>query len=240
MNIGICVIATRKYKQFVQPLIEGLDKYFLARHKLTLFLFTDEEGQYFSKIRLSVKQIIIPPYKFPLATLYRYKTFNENSDHFKDMDYLFYTDVDMGYVSEVGQEILVPNLLCVHHPGYYTSKGWGSDNNPRTSLSYLPNEQRRNYYAGGFQGGKTDAYLRACHILDVRIRDDEHRGVMAEWHDETHWNWLLNSGATDLKHQAFGPEYCMVEEMSLRKQWGISHLKPRIIALAKDHKAIRE
>jgi len=70
-----------------------------------------------------------------------------------------------------------------------------------------------------------------------KIEDDEKRGVRAIHNDESHWNKLLS------EHKSFkilDSGYCMVEQQELRQQWGISHLTPKIIALAKDHKTIRE
>ena len=40
-QIGLLVVATGKYIQFVQPLIESAEHYFLPTHKRTYFIFTD-------------------------------------------------------------------------------------------------------------------------------------------------------------------------------------------------------
>lgn len=233
-KIGILLIATNKYKQFVNPLITALDKYFLPNHQLSVFLFTDEMHYKFNASeRISILITQIPPYKFPFATLYRYKIFADNSNLFNLCDYLFYMDVDMDIVAPVGDEILAP-LTAVRHPGFYNGGGsWGND--PK-STAYTKPENRKHYYAGGFQGGSKNYYLSVVCLLADRIAADEENEIMAQWHDETHWNWYL---ANNPVFKELSPEYCMVEQQHLRQDWGIDHLEPKIIALAKDHAELR-
>lgn len=239
MKIGILIIATNKYKQFVQPLIDSAKENLFPGHQVTFHLFTDDVSiNYEGNDRIQIKKYLIPSYKFPLATLYRYKIFTDHRSHITD-DFTFYTDVDMRFDNPVGDELLVPALVAVHHPGFYISKGWGSGGCSTESLAYLPTEKRINYCAGGFQGGKNFLYMEACAILASRIADDEARNVMAEWHDETHWNWLLNNGTCLMPIKMFSPEYCMVEQQDLREKWGIANLVPRIVALKKNHEEIR-
>lgn len=252
LNIGVLLIATGKYKQFVRSIIEGAGTYFLPDHNLTFCLFSDQEynihysegNKYFNGTylphRTDAKSFIIPPYKFPQATLYRYKIFHEHREQLKKCDYLFYMDVDMAVVDTVGDEILGSDLTAVLHPGYYANNGWGSPNNRQESKSFVPIEYRKAYYAGGFQGGTAQEYLTACATLSHTVEADEAVGIMAEWHDETHWNFYTNYRRIESPSVVLGPAYCMVEQQHLRKLWGIDHLSPKIIALAKDHKALRE
>lgn len=238
-QIGLLLIATNKYKQFVQPLIDGIEKHFLKNHNVNIFLFTDEIGNYRAE-RKNIIQSSIPSYKFPFASLYRYKIFDEHKELLNKMDYLFYLDVDMAIVGEVGDEIFGEGLTAVYHPGYYKSAGWGSPNVDERSQAFVPLEHRKSYFAGGFNGGRTDRYLTVCAILKARIELDEKNGVMAEWHDESHLNALLNNNNNPLFiPNQLTPSYCMVEQQSLRELWGIDHLEPKIIALNKNHKELR-
>lgn len=236
ITVGILLIATNKYKHFVQPLIYDLGKNFFKGHVVTIFLFTDDLNEgYFHDGNFGLKYFKIPSYKFPEVTLYRYKTFlSHGIDIYKDCTHLFYLDVDMGIVAPVGEEIL-GDIVAVRHPGFFNGGGsWGND---PASLSYTDPDKRKHYYAGGFQGGSHDHFLAVADQLRARIQTDEENGIMAEWHDETHWNWYLanNPGFKELT-----PEYCMVEQQHLREQWGIAHFQPKIIALAKNHDELRK
>lgn len=233
--VGILLIATNKYKQFVQPLIDSLNENFLTDRELIVFLFTDfPELPLNSSNRLTIKKYKIPNYKFPEATLYRYKIFTHlGSEIYQGCSHLFYMDVDMKVVAPVGEEIL-DFLVATRHPGFYNGGGsWG--NNPE-STSYTSPGNRRRYYAGGFQGGELATFLTVMYLLDKRIDIDKANGVMAEWHDETHWNKYLadSDGFKELT-----PDYCMVEQKELRQQWGIDHFEPKILALEKNLEEIR-
>ena len=85
------------------------------------------------------------------------------------------------------------------------------------------------YYAGGFQGGKTDIYLKACETMASDIETDEKNGVMAVWHDESHWNQYLYLH----EHKELSPSYCYPES------WKLPFPK-KLLALDKNHADIRK
>lgn len=233
MKISICLIATGNYTVFVQPLIDSIKQYMLLNHTIEINLFTDNiDKVYVGSTRVPILKHEIPSYKFPYATLYRYNIIT--SIDYK-CDYLYYLDVDYLIVSPIDEEFL-GDIVAVHHPGYYISKkgSWGTD---KLSTSYTFSKFRENYYCGGTQGGRYEYYYNMCQRLARDIKDDEDRGVMAEWHDETHFNRFL-SEYKDFK--ALTPEYCSPEEPYLRELWGISNLTPKILALAKDHDKLRK
>ena len=41
-NIGILLVATNKYKQFVSPLVDTIKEYFLVDDDVTIFLFSED------------------------------------------------------------------------------------------------------------------------------------------------------------------------------------------------------
>lgn len=202
-----------------------------------IVLFTDQH--LYIDSRISINHYIIPEYKFPEATLYRYKIFGKQSIALREkFSHLLYMDVDMGIEKKIGEEFIVDGLVAVRHPGTYATDRWGSPNNPKESTSWFPEEKRKHYYCGGVQGGATVKYLVACDILSENIAEDEKNKVMAEWHDETHWNKYVHyerpGTVTELS-----PSYCMPEPILFRKNWGLSEFEPKIIALEKNHKEIR-
>lgn len=240
MRITLLLIATRNYKPFVAPLLDGVQKHFFPNDEVNVIIFTDEVSylENFQKPenrgRLNIGLVQIRALGFPEATLYRYKIFSTLNKEIVG-DYCFYMDVDMKLVADVGREIL-GSLVAVRHPAFY-NRGWGSPNCDERSTGFVPKKQWFNYVAGGFQGGKTESYLHACGVLARHIEQDEKIGVLAEWHDETHWNWLLKN--TPIKPKYLDSGYCMVEEEERRIKWGINHLEPKIIALTKNHAEIR-
>lgn len=241
LNIGLCVITTRKYKQFFPQLLEGVKKHFLPNHKINVFLFTDAYIGCDSDDRVSIEQILIPDYAFPYATLYRYKIFHEHKIYLRKENYIFYCDCDMSFVNTVSDEILGNGLTVVYHPGFYSKRDvvghWGSNGISEDSLAYVSPEKRIGYAAGGFNGGIGIDFLNMSRVLSARIAADEAMGVMAIYHDESHLNWFIKRFPVNIKY--LDPSYCLVEQKHLREAWGISNLPERIIALSKNHNEIR-
>lgn len=238
LKIGIYLICTGKYDIFLQPLIDSLDKHFFKNDEIIIYLFWDKNYE----VRLPDRFLVVyTPTKhkpFPAPTLFRYKNLLSISDKIK-CDYIFYSDVDMLFVGDVDREIL-PHvdsncpLVATLHPGFYN--GGGSWETREASNSFVPIEKRIKYYAGGFQGGETKAYLETVKLMSDKIDADGVNGIIPIWHDETVWNCLLSSLEN---FKVLTPEYCMVEQVNLRELWGINHFIPKIIALKKIHSEIR-
>lgn len=237
MTIGLLLIATGKYDVFLQPLIDSLASHFFVNNSINLYLFHDKSNYNLNlSCRFSVTSIPTPHKQFPYPTLYRYKYFSGAAQKIQ-CDYLFYIDVDMKLVYDVGEEIMPSEndggLVAVGHPGFW--KSGGSWCNLITSTAYTPENNRIKYCAGGFQGGETKSYLSACAEMAANIQSDEDKGIIVEWHDEMHWNKYLSTR----KYKLLTPEYCMIEEIEPREKFGISNFAPKIIALKKNHDLLR-
>lgn len=222
MKVGILIISTGRYDVFVGPLLESINKYFLKGHEKQIYHFSDQ---------YNVDNFFVPRLPFPGPTLYRYKWFSQYRQAI-DADVLYYLDVDMRIVAPVGDEILPDEtgLIATRHPGFWNG-GWGDASTTKRSLAYVPKADRRGYYCGGFQGGTRHAYLDAAAEMAKNIAADEKKGVVAHWHDESHWNKYL----TTHPFKELSPSYCFPEA-----EWaqGLPFEK-KIVALDKDHKTLR-
>lgn len=237
-SVGLMLIATRKYKQFLWDIVDQAKKYFFPDHPVTIFTFTDEPFAIRGDHRVKIENFQIPPLQFPYATLYRYRIFDEHIHALSRMAYLFYSDVDMAFVDYITQDILCDGLTVVRHPGFYISNGWGSPNVDTRSTAFVDKRNRTGYVAGGFQGGRTYDFMAMSRKLQFNIEKDEELGIMAEYHDESHLNAYLKNEYKGLTLYLM-PDYCMVEQTNLRKKWNINFLEPKVIALAKNHAEIR-
>ena len=43
MKVGLLIIATNKYTQFLTPLVKSADEHFLPNQEVTYFIFTNKE-----------------------------------------------------------------------------------------------------------------------------------------------------------------------------------------------------
>ena len=227
MKIGLLVIATGKYTQFVPPLYKSVKKHFMKNHEVKMFVFTDgriPENE--DIIRVEQEHL-----GWPHATLKRYHIFDKNKEILSEMDYLFYCDADMRFVSDVGDEILPDNetgLVGTEHPGFYGGRR-GTFENRIESTAYVSNEEFGSYFAGGFNGGTSEAFLKMSRTIKERIDKDLEKDIIAIWHDESQMNRYF----MDNKPKMLNPSYCYPES------WNIPFEK-KLLALDKNHNQIRK
>ena len=230
MKICILTIATNKYIQFVERLLDNIEENFLNGHEIECLLFTDHEVESSDNVR--VCQIKHEPW--PMPTLKRYNYFVKEKEFISKFDYCFYFDVDMGVVDKVGDEVL-SDLVATMHPyqSFYPKEQRSYDRNPQ-SLAYVPvGEEGEHYYAGGFNGGSTKRFLEMSEVLADRVTKDLENDVIALWHDESQMNRYLIDNPPTL---SLTPSYCFAEEQMDNSQYPY---EPKIIALKKNHDELR-
>ena len=230
MKICILTIATNKYIQFVERLLDNIEENFLNGHEIQCLLFTDHEVETSDNVR--VCQIDHEPW--PMPTLKRYNYFIKENEFISQFDYCFYFDVDMGLVDKVGDEVL-SDLVATMHPyqSFYPKEERSYDRNEK-SLAYVPvGEEGELYYAGGFNGGSTKRFLEMAEVLSDRVTKDLENGVIALWHDESQMNRYLIDNPPTL---SLTPSYCFAEEHMGNSSYPY---EPKIIALKKNHNELR-
>lgn len=230
MKICILTIATNKYIQFVERLLDNIEENFLNGHEIRCLLFTDHEVETSDNVR--VCQIDHEPW--PMPTLKRFNYFMKEKDWILEHDYCYYLDVDMGIVDKVGDEVL-SDLVATMHPyqSFYPKQDRTYDRNPK-SLAYVPvGEEPDNYYAGGFNGGSTKRFLEMAEVLADRVTNDLENDVIALWHDESQMNRYLIDNPPTL---SLTPSYCFAEEHMGNPNYPY---EPKIIALKKNHNELR-
>ena len=226
-KIGLLVIATNKYIHFLNNLLYTADLYFCKDSDVTFFIFTNKKIEINNNI--SHKIINVEHKPWPWMTLGRYKIFTDAADQLSSMDYLFYCDADMKFVSKVGLEIL-GDRVATQHPGYVNTRGT-PETNPK-SLAYIRNDEHMIYFAGGFNGGTATEFLKMSKTLSNNIEIDFNNNIIAIWHDESHINrYFIDNPPTKILDFS----YCYPESwLNLYPQ----HTQ-KIIALNKDHASIR-
>lgn len=227
-RIALCMIATGKYKQFLPRVIDSADRHFCPGHKRTFLVFTDTyQFDLDHKTVAEVRAIWRDHLPWPLPTLLRYHTFLTAGPMLNDFDFVFYVDVDMEFVRPVGNEIL-GDLVATLHPGYEKSprSGFTYETNPR-STAFIRLAEGSGYCCGGFQGGGV-GYKAAIRRMADNIGIDLSQNIVAEWHDEAHWNrYLIDWPPTII----LPPDYCALP--------GTRDQTAKIIALDKNHAEMR-
>jgi histo-blood group ABO system transferase len=231
MKIALLVIATNKYTQFTHPLWESVQKYFLKGHDVDMFVFTNNTDNPKGTIR--VEQEHKP---FPYPTLMRYHIFTKNKNLYKDYDAHFYCDADMLFLDNVGDEVLSDTVVTLH-PGYYKKprQMFTYETRPASTAYVAPN-QGKYYFAGGFNGGFK--YLEVAQDITKMIDEDAKKDIVAVWHDESYMNRYFIDNKPSL---ILDPSYCYPDIKDQRRiqEWGLQKLKPKLMALDKNHKEVR-
>lgn len=224
-KIGLLIIATNKYIRFLEPLLKSADDYFLPNQDVTYFVFTNQNIDISSN--RNIIKIDTDHKEWPWMTLGRYKIFSNNSDILSKMDYLYYCDADMKFVNIVGDEIL-DDRVATQHPGYYGRRGT-PEVDPRSLACVYPHEEMQ-YFAGGFNGGNSEEYLKMSKKLSDNIDIDYSNGIIAVWHDESHMNrYFIDNKPTKI----LDPSYCCNEG------WLDCPFGRRLLALDKNHSEVR-
>ena len=217
-NVGLLIMATGRYVNFVQPLIDSADKYFCKNHNVTYFVFTDGK----LKNADNVEVIYQARLGWPYDTMMRYNVYYNARDAFSEQDYLFALDADMLFVDFVGDEILSDRVATLH-PGFINKRG-SYETSIFSTACVFPNEGKY-YFAGGFYGGSTKDFLNIALTNLTNINTDLSKGIIAVWHDESHWNrYCINHPPTLI----LTPSYCYPES------WDLNYPK-KILALDKNH-----
>jgi len=223
-KIGLLIIATNRYIEFLGPLLKSADKFFLKNHEVTYFVFTNQNIDIKTSRKISAIEIEHKPW--PWMTLGRYKIFSDNSDILSEMDYLYYCDVDMLFVDDVGDEI-IGDRVATHHCGFYLERGT-PETNPE-SFAFVKQDEYMVYLAGGFNGGTSEEYLKMSNQLSKNIIKDYSNNIIAIWHDESHMNRYFIDNKPSI---ILDPGYCYHEGSN-------RPFKKRLLALIKNHADVR-
>ena len=223
MKICILTIATNKYIQFVERLLDDIEKYFLNGHEIQCLLFTDHEVETSDNVKVSQ----IGHNSWPEPALKKYNYINSQSEYLKDFDYLYLFDADVGIVNKVGDEV-IQDLVGVLHPyKILESKKTYPYEKRKESTAYVSDENHNKYYAAAFVGGKSENFLQMAKVISQRVEEDERNGIVAKWHDESHLNKYFNENSPF----ELSPSYMFPEELINHPQYPY---EPKIVALKKE------
>jgi hypothetical protein len=238
----VCICLNEPYWQFVSPMIESARKFFLKGHDVDFILWSDMPEDY----KVDAKVIPTEPFAWPTPTLKRYHLFLREEELLKEYDFIYYIDADMKFVSSVGDEVLPSRgIMGAVHPMYYTRKEYTPPYEPNEkSTAFIPRPgrvievggQKRFqplYFAGGFQGGRTEEFIDAMKVMKGMIDADFiENDYIAIWNDESYWNKYLFLNPPTV---VLDPSYVYPDSLNrqyYQKVWGRNYV-PKLITITK-------
>jgi len=215
-RIGLLVMATGKYIEFVNPLLDSADDYFCKKHEVTYYIFTD--GQLAP--RKNVVLIKQEQMGWPYDTMMRFAVYNNHKEQFADCDYLFSCDADMLFADHVGCEMFGDRIATLQPNYLFDAKPY--ERNP-LSTACINRSEGTDYFAGGFYGANKEEFFKLIQTIADNICIDLARGYIAINNDESHLNRYFIDHKPDV---ILSPSYCHFED------WRSPYTK-KIIALVK-------
>lgn len=215
MRIGILYICTGKYDIFWKGFYLSAERYFMNSSPYTreYYVFTDSISLYGEEENKHIHKIKQQNLGWPDNTLKRFHVFLKIKQQLEqETDYLFFCNANLLFKSPVDSEILPSNdsngLVGTLHPGFYESSNKEFTYERRmNSSAYIPEGIGEYYYAGGFSGGCTKAYLQLCETIKSWIDIDESNNIVAIWHDESQINkYFINNPPYTLSPAYLYPE----------------------------------
>lgn len=214
MKIGILTIATGKYSIYLPGLIESCENLFLSDYEKKYFIYTDSDLDSLGKFEGSEKATIIHQEKlgWPYDSMMRFHMFDAFKDVIGEMDYVFFMNANMKVTSVVDESILPKENQCgivvTEHPGYYKKLTFPHEDRAISEFYVNPNE-RKIYFQGCFNGGRSQEFLKMSGILKTKMDRDLSKSIIPAWHDESALNWyLINKDPLILPPVYAYPEHC--------------------------------
>lgn len=236
-SVGILTVATNKYVEYWEELATSLDECCPPDGpSVKMHVFTDQveraELHARSLQHVSVETYKIESYKWPEATLFRYRIFEKYLPDIHE-ELLMHLDADMKIVKWFVGDIpshLNQGIGLVTHPGYYRPESWskvafylknirkiwsdsrmrlleggiGSWDKNRDSFAFVSRRKRDSYVCGGTWIGLRDQFFEMVIELSRLEQKSTEKGIMPRWHDES----ILNKWFVDNRPTLLSPSFC--------------------------------
>ncbi len=236
--VSICL--NQPYHPYLGAMIASARQFFLKGHEVDYFSWSDMPVDSIPGVTIIPTQ----PFEWPLPTLHRFHLFLNQEEKLKEYDFIFYCDADMLFVSKVGDEVLGEGLTAALHPMYALRREYHPPYEPNAkSQAYIHRPGRiievagkkrfePLYFAGGFQGGRSDDFIKAMKKMKEMIDKDFQNNYMPIWNDESIWNkYLLNHPPSVV----LSPSYIYPDSLIsayYKKLWGRNYV-PKLVTLTK-------
>jgi len=196
MKIAILYICTGKYNIFWKDFYLSCEKYFITDIEKEYFVFTDADIIDFEENK-NIHKIYQNDLGWPDNTLMRYEMFLKQEELILKTDYTFFFNANALFIKMISKDEFLPDdterFTAAIHPGFYK---YSIDKFPYErnsgSLAFINFDDGHYYFQGAINGGLTKDFVQALELMNSNIKTDKENGIVAIWHDESHWNKFLS------------------------------------------------
>lgn len=198
MNIGVLCVATGRYVCFWDEFYKSAKEFLFKNHNVHFFVYSDASEINYED-NDDVTKLFAQSSKWPISVCDKFAILLSGKKFYKDFDYLFHFNINMKFIAPIGDEILPDKnngYLCacewINHKLKGVVDNFPYERNSR-SLAYISYGEGSHYFMSGAFGGRTKEYIEMCSEIEDNIRRDFQDGIIAIWHDESHFNkYMLN------------------------------------------------
>ena len=173
-------------------------EFLFKNHNVHFFVYSDASEINYED-NDDVTKLFAQSSKWPISVCDKFAILLSGKKFYKDFDYLFHFNINMKFIAPIGDEILPDKdngYLCacewINHKLKGVVDNFPYERNSR-SLAYIPYGEGSHYFMSGAFGGRTKEYIEMCSEIEDNIRRDFQDGIIAIWHDESHFNkYMLN------------------------------------------------
>lgn len=194
MRVAILYIGIGEYQRFWSGFRRSAEAHLVPDAERTFVVFSDRPAAMFPGADLVLPQDDLG---WPFNTLERFRMFARLRTEAARFDRMIFCNANC----EVMSTITTPevfgadaDLVACRHPGFFDApeRKFTYERRPASTACVAHGTV---YVAGGLMGGRATAFLEACDTMRANIATDLDRGLLALWHDESHWNAYINKEA---------------------------------------------
>lgn len=216
-KIGILYICTGKYHIFWDEFYKTAERRFCLDSELHYFVFSDHAINTHGNPRVHL--IHQKKLGWPFDTLMRFHIFLQQRSLLEKMDYLFFFNANMKFVTTIREAEVLPEakhhyLVGVRHYWYHDHQRVPPfETNPQ-SEAYVDAKIELKYYQGCLSGGRTKEYLEMCEAITGMVDKDGANNYIAIWHDESYLNRYFQTK----EPMGLPPSYAYPEEVKSKME----------------------
>lgn len=229
MKIGLIYIVTGAFTEFWEEFYSSCERFFCYDAQKGYEVFTDSKELINQKIpnvcfhtiedknwivNVSSKSLFICSIKEQLDTY----------------DFVFYLNGNFRAVAPISYLEIIPTenndwitILSFSHYRHFPPDEYPYDRNIHSN-AFIPYGIGKNYYQGGFYGGRTKEIILLSDWCKNRIHNDLSKGVIARHHDESYLNKYLLDKSPKMLDETYAFSY-----------WCNPRCKYKAVLLTKEH-----
>ena len=193
IRVAFVTIATKPaYYAMAADLMHSLEKHWCRDQRdhfePTFIVFSDQPGE-----PGNFTMIYQDPLPWPQITLQRFDIMLGQKFLLGQFDYVAWMDSDQLAVDDFCTDIL-GERVALSHCWFPNSGGYPYEQNGASTAFVDRTEEKRNrYYSAHFFAGKSTAFLELLQTCAHQVSADSAKGIIANYHDESHLNRALVS-----------------------------------------------